>query len=181
MKKKFIMLTLAFTFLMTNCSNDDSGTVTNPHLETEIPTESDPTTSSEQLSVMAKQMFDLINKTRAEGCICGGEKMPPVPKLTYNFLLQKAALTHSQDMAKNKFMAHTGSDGSTLGSRVNKVGYTYRAVAENVAAEQISVQEVMNSWLNSSGHCKNIMGSVYKEVGVAMVDNYWTQVFATKM
>ena len=184
MKKKFIMLAMASAFLFVSCSNDDNSVTANANSETENPTDSTPSTgsnSNQQLSAMAKQMLDLINKARTEGCICGDQLMPPVPKLTYNFLLEKAAVGHSEDMAKNKFMDHTGSDGSTPGTRITVAGYKYRAAGENVAAGYRSVEEVMNGWLNSPGHCRNIMSNNYKEVGVAMVNNYWTQVFGTQL
>lgn len=174
------MLAIASAFLTTSCSNDDNGATINTNSETEDPTGS-TSSDNQQLSSMSKQMLDLINKARTEGCTCDNQVMPPVPKLTYNFLLEKAAIVHSEDMAKNKFMGHTGSDGSDPGTRIALAGYKIRAAGENVAAGHTSVQEVMNGWLKSPGHCKNIMNSNYKEVGVAMVNNYWTQVFATKL
>ncbi|WP_370301508.1 CAP domain-containing protein [Alkalimarinus coralli] len=57
---------------------------------------------------------------------------------------------------------------------------------ENIAAGQSSVTQVMEGWLNSPGHCRNIMSSRYQEVGTSKVDSttadyptYWTQVFAS--
>jgi uncharacterized protein YkwD len=39
---------------------------------------------------------------------------------------------------------------------------------------------VIDGWLKSPGHCKNLMDKSYKEMGVAKVGTYWTQEFATK-
>jgi len=39
---------------------------------------------------------------------------------------------------------------------------------------------VIEGWLKSPGHCKNIMSQKYKEMGVARVGNYWTQTFGSQ-
>jgi uncharacterized protein YkwD len=41
-------------------------------------------------------------------------------------------------------------------------------------------KQVVDAWLKSPGHCKNIMNKNYKEMGVARVGTYWTQTFGTK-
>ncbi|BFN33010.1 hypothetical protein VHTUMSATKI_32050 [Vibrio harveyi] len=82
-------------------------------------------------------------------------------------------------------MSHTGSNGSTLSSRVNATGYAWSRLGENVARGQRSIDAVMNSWLSSEGHCLNIMNADFDQMGSSMVENqstnyryYWTQVFA---
>eukprot|EP00644_Phytophthora_capsici_P001724 jgi/Phyca11/15545/fgenesh1_pg.PHYCAscaffold_14_\ len=97
---------------------------------------------------------------------------------------QNAAQCHSDDQAKNNFMAHDGSDGSTMSKRVTDAGYQWNAVAENVAAGQVDVDAVMESWMNSPGHRANILGADYTMFGTAYAYNadstykhYWTQDF----
>jgi uncharacterized protein YkwD len=100
-----------------------------------------------------------------------------LPALCLNKKLSAAAQGHSADMARNKQMTHTGSDGSSVGQRATRAGYTWSGVAENVAAGQASVSEVMRDWVNSPGHYNNIIGR-YKHVGFAGEQSrYWTQVF----
>ncbi|GAL02675.1 probable transmembrane protein [Photobacterium aphoticum] len=62
----------------------------------------------------AEQMLNAVNQARAQEQNCGGEIMPAVPALTWDYDLQEAAFRHSSDMANGGFMSHTGSDNSTL-------------------------------------------------------------------
>ena len=83
------------------------------------------------------------------------------------------------------FFSHTGSDGLQASDRVTNAGYQWRAMGENIAAGQRYMAEVISGWLDSPGHCENIMSPAFTELGagVYFVDGssypiYWTQVFA---
>lgn len=103
--------------------------------------------------------------------------------LCLNQKLQKAAQRHSNDQAANNFMDHIGSDNSSASQRITDARYEWRGIAENVAAGQIDVIEVMNAWMNSEGHRLNILGD-YTMLGVAYAytsvgpyNHFWTQNF----
>lgn len=98
--------------------------------------------------------------------------------------LTQAAQVHSNDMATNDFLSHTGSDNSKFSDRVKLTGYKYSMLGENVASGQSTPELVIDSWMNSSGHRANILNPEFTELGVgyALNDNtlrkhYWTQVF----
>ncbi|WP_413113269.1 CAP domain-containing protein [Thaumasiovibrio sp. DFM-14] len=136
-------------------------------------------------SSFAEQMLEAVNQARAVPQQCGDTIMPAVDPLSWDYDLESAAYAHSSDMANGDFMSHTGSDGSSMTDRVNRTGYAWQALGENVAAGQSSVERVMSSWMNSEGHCKNIMSEDFTQIGAALVENnattytyYWTQVFA---
>lgn len=78
-------------------------------------------------------------------------------------------------------MTHTGADGSTLAVRVDRVGYAWRSIAENVAFGYPNAAAVMAGWMASDVHRRNILSaSVDLGVGVAYDADgraYWTQVF----
>jgi hypothetical protein len=100
--------------------------------------------------------------------------------------LTQAAQVHSNDMATNNFMSHTGSDGSSAAVRVDRTGYKFSWRGENVAAGQASPAGVMDSWMNSPDHRANILRPEFTELGVgyalnsnAQFKHYWTQVFGT--
>lgn len=131
-------------------------------------------------TVNESTILTLVNNVRKTGCTCGATAMPAVAPVTWNNLLEKAAVLHSADMNKNNYFSHTGLDGSSAGDRITRVGYNWRAYGENIAKGYASEQAVMNGWLQSEGHCKNIMSSNVKEVGAGRDGNYWTQVFAAK-
>lgn len=100
--------------------------------------------------------------------------------------LQSSAQKHSDDMATNNFMSHTGSDGSSMSQRITAAGFKWTAIAENVAAGQKDVAAVMKSWMNSAGHKNNILSSNYKMFGCGYAysskstyKHYWTQDFGS--
>ncbi|MFQ3661039.1 MAG: CAP domain-containing protein [Chloroflexaceae bacterium] len=132
---------------------------------------------------ISAQVLALLNAERARaGC----------QPLSLDSRLMGAAQQHSEDMATNNFVGHTGSNGSTLAQRVNAVGYTWSALAENVAAGYTTPEAVMAGWMRSSGHRQNILNCRYVHVGIGYVYqaddaplpgvqypyyHYWTQVF----
>lgn len=133
-----------------------------------------------------KEFLRQINKVRAEGCKCGGTYMPPVQPLIWNNQLQMAALGHAQDMARNNYFSHNSKNGDKIKERITKAGYSpagfqYFTIGENIALGQRSIQEVMTGWLNSPGHCKNLMNPAFQEVGIAMEKYYWVQDFGARV
>ncbi|MCG5446314.1 CAP domain-containing protein [Micromonospora sp. NIE79] len=128
--------------------------------------------SSGSVSGQAREVVDLVNAERAKaGC----------KALSIDDKLMTAAQRHSQDQADNQNMSHTGSDGSNAGTRLDRVGYTWRTYGENVAWNQKNPAAVMDAWMNSSGHRANILNCAFTEIGVGIANSngpYWTQVFA---
>lgn len=129
-----------------------------------------------------KEFLQQINRTRQAGCTCGVTYMPPAPPLTWNNILEQAAIGHAQDMAIKNYFSHESKDGRTLFNRIENAGYIhtgYRsfAVGENIAQGQQSINEVMAGWFKSEGHCMNLMNPDFKEVGVAAYNTYWVQDF----
>lgn len=122
-------------------------------------------------------VLQLVNEVRKKGCQCGDTYYYPVPEITWNEQLEEAALTHSSDMFQNDFFSHTAPDGSKGGVRIERAGYNWTAYGENIAAGYNSEKEVVQGWIKSPGHCKNLMNKMYKEMGVARVGKYWTQEF----
>ena len=94
-----------------------------------------------------------INMYRTNGAPCSAGGLTP---LTWNKELSAASLDHSIDMAINNYFSHTGLDGSSPWSRVTNAGFTGTPLGENIAAGY-SVKTVVAGWINSPGHCSNIM------------------------
>jgi len=112
------------------------------------------------------EVLSLTNQHRAEGAVCGGVSMPPVGPLTRNAQLTTAAREHAQDMGDNNYFSHDGLDGSTPFDRIQDAGFLGSPQGENIAAGQRTPLEVVNGWMASSGHCKNIMLAKFKYLGV---------------
>lgn len=126
------------------------------------------------------KMLSLINAVRSTGCKCGSTNMPKVNPLAWNDTLAVAALNHSTDMNVKGYFSHTNKENLDPGDRLRNLKFPWRTYGENIALGQINEEDVMQAWLNSPGHCQNIMEESFKLVGVARVNNYWTQVFASK-
>jgi uncharacterized protein YkwD len=82
-------------------------------------------------------------------------------------------------MQSKNYFSHTSKDGRSPGDRIIAQGFNWSAYGENIARGQTSEAAVMNGWLNSEGHCKNIMNARFTYVGVGMEKNYWTQLFGS--
>lgn len=104
--------------------------------------------------------------------------------------LTQSAQNYAKVMATQDFFSHEGRDGSTAGQRIQGAGYKWRnsktsaAIAENIAAGQGSVKEVMKDWKDSTGHFKNMTDSKFIHVGFGMAGSskstdkkYWVQNF----
>nr|WP_276606632.1 CAP domain-containing protein [Haliea sp. SAOS-164] len=132
-------------------------------------------------------MLDAVNSFRSQRRSCGARgTFNAAPALTWNCKLESAALGHSRDMANNNFFSHTGSNGSSLGTRASQAGYSWSALAENIAAgtSLSSPTAAVQAWISSDGHCANMMGASYVHIGAAKFSNasstyglYWTQMF----
>ena len=138
------------------------------------------------MSAADKEMLTQVNNARSQTRNCGGDNYPATVALNWHCTLEDVAYGHSRDMGDYNFFSHTGSDGLQSADRVTNAGYDWSTVGENIAAGQQTVDTVMTAWLDSPGHCENIMHSSFTEIGAASytVDGsdfpiYWTQVFAT--
>jgi uncharacterized protein YkwD len=130
-------------------------------------------------------MLDAVNQARATGRACGTVFYPAVAPLDWNTLLAVAAAGHSTDMANNNYFSHTGLDGRNPNDRIGATGYQASYWGENIYAGGGDVAAAVDAWLNSPGHCANIMNSHFKDIGAACAHNssstygnYWTQDFA---
>ncbi len=144
-------------------------------------------TMDQCMSVQDMEMLTLVNNARAVARQCGDTSYPAVPALAWHCDLETAAQGHSDSMAQNDFFSHTGLDNSSPGDRITAVGYIWRAYGENIAAGYATAEDVMTGWLDSPGHCANLMSALMTEIGTGVAENpgaqykiYWTQDFADR-
>ena len=120
-----------------------------------------------------KEVIRLVNEIRTQRGL---------PALTYNWELCRVARYKSQDMKDNRYFSHTSPVYGTPFEMMKAFGIKYRSAGENIARGQRSPEEVVNAWMNSSGHRANILNASFTEIGVGYVadGNYWTQMFIGK-
>jgi uncharacterized protein YkwD len=134
-------------------------------------------------STLEQQILDIVNQRRSEGADCHSQGVfGPAGALTMNPALRCAARVHSKDMVDQNYFDHTGPNGDTPGDRIDAAGYLWSTWGENIAAGNSTAAATMDQWMNSDGHCANIMNPAFSEIGVGYYPggsygHYWTQAF----
>lgn len=135
--------------------------------------------------VLATRALQLVNNVRARGTRCGAEVFGPAPPVTLSGTLAGVAFGHASDMAEHNYFEHENLQGKTPSDRVRASGYQEKLVGENIAYGPKTVDEVVRGWLDSPGHCENIMDPRFAEMGVGYAVShdsrhalYWVQVLA---
>ena len=144
----------------------------------------DPVTGWDaEWTAIENDVLALVNQARSVGHNCDSEgNFGPASALTMNPALRCAARVHSLDMQERDFFAHTNPSNEGPSDRVESAGYLWRRVGENIAVGYGSAESVMEGWLDSDGHCSNLMNPGYTEIGVGYYPTdgpYWTQAFGT--
>lgn len=140
---------------------------------------SDPTSpfaeeqQSAQNTDLETEVHELINKYRID------QNLEP---LELHNVISEVARKHSQKMADGT--TDFGHDG--FSERVAKIREQIggNGAAENVAFGYSSAESVVEGWINSSGHKRNIEGNyTHTGVGIAYSEDerpYFTQIFLKK-
>ena len=169
---KNALIILAFlSICFASCKKDDGSTEEEPIVDGSIIVTT---------NINNDLLLKLVNDKRTAGCTCGTTVMPAVPALTWSNLLAASASMHSKDMNANNFFEHVSSNGKTTADRLTSVGYRWISLAENLGSGQANEQAVVNAWIASESHCKNIMSPALKEMGAAKEGKYWTQDFGAR-
>ena len=163
-----VLLAAAGILLVADCTIPMAGAVT-PAAATAAP----PNRSA--YGTTESRIFDLINAQRQH------QGLRP---LVYNAQLDRMAKIQADNMARFQKMAHVLPDANlpSLGDRARYVGYTYGRIAENVALGFPNAETVVEGWMNSSGHRRNILDREVIETGIGIARSsaggiYYCQVF----
>lgn len=140
---------------------------------------------SSQAPVQANRVLQLVNEARARGARCGERSFGSAPPVRLSGTLAGVAFGHAADMATHNYFEHEDLRGHSPADRVRAVGYREKLVGENIAYGPKSADEVVQGWLDSPGHCENIMDSRFAEMGIAYAAGqaskrglYWVQLLA---
>ena len=124
-------------------------------------------------SDFVNRVLELVNEERAKAGI---------GSLKLDADLSAVAQQHCNDMIARHFFDHINPDGDSPFDRMLNYGIRYMAAGENIAAGQITPEEVVQAWMNSPGHRANILNGAYGKIGIAYAKGgdykiYWTQCF----
>lgn len=123
-----------------------------------------------------RQVIDLTNQERAKNGL---------PALKANWQLSRVARYKSRDMANNNYFSHQSPTYGSPFDMMRDFNVSYRRAAENIAAGQRTPAEVVDGWMNSPGHRKNILDPNLNQIGVGYAEGgsygvYWTQMFISQ-
>ena len=129
--------------------------------------------TSENFSAYQKEVVDLVNIERAKAGL---------NPLTLDSSISNVATKKSQDMIDNNYFSHNSPTYGSPFDMLKKFGISYKTAGENIAMGQKTPKEVVNAWMNSEGHRKNIMNPNFSKIGVGVAQKsggsiYWTQIF----
>lgn len=127
-------------------------------------------TADSGVSAYEQEVIRLVNIERSK---------QGLKSLTYDWQLSRVARYKSQDMKDKGYFSHTSPTYGSPFEMMKSFGISYRTAGENIAKGQRTPSEVVNAWMNSSGHRANILNSSFTKIGVGYVKdgNYWTQMF----
>jgi uncharacterized protein YkwD len=134
-----------------------------------------------------EQVLLLVNEARSQPADCGSEgRFAAAGPVVMNAELRCSARLHSLDMFERHYFGHTNPDGLDPFERMAAAGFHGAGAGENIAVGQTSPEQVMRSWMESDGHCANVMRPKFALLGVGyhpgaggrgLGSNFWTQNF----
>ncbi|HEY2685177.1 MAG TPA: CAP domain-containing protein [Steroidobacteraceae bacterium] len=141
--------------------------------------------SNIQASLQAERILSLINAARAHATTCGDRTFAPAPPVNLSSALDGVAYGHALDMADHNYFEHEDLLGHSPADRVRAVGYKEKLVGENIAYGVENADQAVRGWLDSPGHCENIMDPRFAEMGIGFAQGrsarhglYWVQLLA---
>ena len=121
---------------------------------------------------LVEQMVDIVNDhRRAARC----------PPLVWMQTVANAAQGHSEDMARRNYFNHESPEGLGPADRLRAHGVTFRSMGENIALHPGAPRDVLEQWLNSPGHRRNLDQCSYTHHGIGFRDGLWTHLFITPL
>ncbi|QGQ46532.1 CAP domain-containing protein [Metabacillus sediminilitoris] len=124
--------------------------------------------SASSPSGFEEQVVQLVNQQRAKAGL---------RPLTHRADVKNVAQKKAEDMINSNYFSHTSPNYGSPFDMLKTFGISYSYAGENIAKGQKTPQEVMNAWMNSSGHRANILKPEYDVIGVGFYHGAWVQMF----
>ena len=126
--------------------------------------------NSEFNAAYEAEVVRLVNEERAKYGLAA---------LTKDNGAQNVAHVRAKEIVQS--FSHTRPDGRSCFTAASDLGVTYRSAGENIAYGYATPAQVVNGWMNSEGHRKNILSASYTKIGVGSYSAngvmYWSQFF----
>lgn len=116
-------------------------------------------TQAQLSNITTQTIVSLTNQARQQN---------KVTALKSNTQLVKAAQLKANDMAAQHYFAHVSPSGVTPWTWIKKAGYTYTLAGENLAIDFAQSEDIIQAWLASPSHRKNLLNGKFQDIGVAV-------------
>jgi uncharacterized protein YkwD len=110
-----------------------------------------------------------IDQLRGQPRRCGDRWLPIAGSLQWSDALQRSAQIYARELARRDLISHQGEQSAGLRDRLHASGYRLISAGENLAAGPLDLDEALDHWLASAGHCENLMAPQFQELGLACV------------
>ncbi len=87
-----------------------------------------------------------------------------LPGLHVSQELNRSAQGWTNFMVRHNAFFH----GSNWAARITAVGFHWVSAGENIAAGYSTPSQVVNAWMGSAGHCRNILAPVFSSMGTGV-------------
>lgn len=173
LNKKFKDQNLIYPFDEVEIPNGSEGNTSNESSSGDDIQGGNVQSSESGQSTQANEVLKLVNAERSK---------QGLQALTLSSNLTSIATTKSKDMATKGYFDHNSPTYGSPFQMLQSFGVSYKSAGENIAAGQKTPAQVMNSWMNSSGHRANILNKSFTQLGVGYYEGgsygtYWTQLF----
>ncbi|SDM70182.1 uncharacterized protein, YkwD family [Fictibacillus solisalsi] len=154
-------------------NNPDTQMETNPDMNGTVPPAAPPSGNQGFSQEMIQQVVELTNQER---------RKHGLSDLKYDPQLTNMAQSKANDMDNNNYFSHNSPTQGSPFDQMDKMNIDYDSAGENIAIGQQSPEQVVNDWMNSEGHRKNILNPDYTHIGIGYTgnDDCWTQEFIKK-
>jgi uncharacterized protein YkwD len=116
---------------------------------------------SRESSLTAEGIIEWTNKQRANYGLAALEE---------NLNLDASSAMKTEDMFENQYFAHDSLSGAGVGDLAGTSGYSFLVIGENLAMGNFESDEALvQAWMDSEGHRKNILNADYKDIGVSVM------------
>lgn len=128
-----------------------------------------PKTASSEASNTSAQREDKINADKLIALTNTTRKDYGLEELKFSQQLSQAAENKAKYILTNSSFDHNGLEGQTFSYWIKNVDYDYIRVGENLAINYNNPNDILNAWLESPAHRKNLLNPLYSEIGIAAV------------
>ncbi|MCK9229026.1 MAG: CAP domain-containing protein [Syntrophorhabdaceae bacterium] len=162
-KRTTILFIVALVLLAFHLFTRTSGTQSRPAIPPvpPAPVAARPYAHPLQETLTPKKILYYTNLARSEHGLA---------ELRQNIFLDAIAEERAKDMLEKGYFDHISPTGEGASNIAQKAGYRYSRLGENIARGwYLNDKEIVDGWMQSPGHRKNILSPDYAEIGVAVV------------